>query len=318
MTEIEFRQKYESEKHIFQKWGNFVSEKIIETLSKHGIDSSKFLKIDVSIRIKDADSLIAKAFYRSKNYKNPYDDITDKVGARFVALLDNDVQKLCSIIEDVSEWTYSKDRDYETERVDEPLSFNYQSMHYVVKSKNSLIFQDVTIPANIPCEIQVRTLLQHAYSELTHDRVYKTSFDPTSEVKRTVAKSMAFLETTDEYFQKVSNLMLDLPIFKLYDGLREKFSTIYPQFKDGSKVNIHILHAYYNFINSYNFSNLNIFNELDGVVKSNIDKTYLNNQPIIYFIYYMCLYQKNILKKDWIYTKEELRPYFTHLGISLD
>lgn len=318
MTEIEFRQKYESEKNIFQAWGNFVSEKIIERLDNNGIDRSKFLKINVLTRVKDSDSLIAKAFYRSKNYSNPYDDITDKVGTRFVALLDDDVQKLCSIIEDVSEWAYSKDRDYETERADEPLSFNYQSMHYVVKSKNSIVFQDVTIPANIPCEIQVRTLLQHAYSELTHDRVYKTSFDPTSEVKRAVAKSMAFLETTDEYFQKVSNLMLDLPIFKLYDGLRGKFSNINPEFKDGSKVNIHILHAYYDFINSDNFSDLNIFNEFNEVVKFNIDKTYLNNQPIIYFIYYMCTYHKNIFKQNWIYTREELRPYFTHLGISLD
>lgn len=318
MTEIEFLKKYESEKHLFEAWGNFVSKKIVEALNSNGIDGSRFLKINALTRLKAPNSLIAKAFYRNKNYKNPYDDITDKVGIRFVVLLDEDVQKLCSIIEDISEWTHSKDRDYESERVDEPLSFNYQSMHYIVKSKNSIDFQDVTIPSNIPCEIQVRTLLQHAYSELTHDRVYKTPFDPTSEIKRTLAKSMALLETTDEYFEKISNLMLNLPIFKLYNQLREKFSTINPEFEDGSKVNIHILGAYCNFINSHNFSDSNIFNEFDEVVKLNIDKTYLNNQPVIYFIYYMCSRYKNIFKKNWIYTREELRPYFTHLGASLD
>ncbi|MDN5079521.1 RelA/SpoT domain-containing protein [Aliarcobacter butzleri] len=318
MTEKEFLDTYDSEKEILKAWGEFVSKKIIDTLETKGIDSSKFLKISASSRVKDSQSLLAKAFYRGKNYKDPYNDITDKVGTRFVALLEEDVRELCAIIENIDEWTYTKDRDYELERADEPFSFNYQSMHYIVKPKEIINYKNINISQKISCEIQVRTLLQHAYSELTHDRVYKVSFDPTSEVKRVVAKSMAFLETTDEYFQKVSELMLDLPIFKLYNKLKDKYSEINPNFKDASKVNIHILNAYYTFINNNDFSDKeDIFNEFDKTVKFNLGKTYLNDQPIIYFIYYMCNHHQNIFKKDWIYTVEEYKKYFTQLGISI-
>lgn len=317
MRTAEFRQKFKSQIDIFEAWGNFVVEKITDKIKSGDSKSSTFLKMEPSIRIKDMDSLIAKAFYRNKKYKNPYEDITDKVGVRFIVLLEENVKILCSIIENIDTWSCSKDKDYEIERANEPLLFNYQSMHYVVKTKYNIKFNNITIPINTPCEIQIRTILQHAYSELTHDRIYKSSIDPTSEVKRVVAKSMAFLETTDEYFQKVDKIMFELPIFKLYDILKSKFFTIDSNFQNGSKVNLHILYAYCDFINSNKLNNSKIFDEFDKIVQSSQNKTYLNNQPIIYFIYYMCTYNKNTFMKNWVYTEDEALPYFTQLGISL-
>jgi len=317
MTEAEYREKYENDKEFLYAWGQFVTQTIFDELKKVGIDPDKLLKIISSPRVKDTDSIIAKAFYRRKDYKDPYNDITDKVGTRFVALLDEDIKKICSIIDSVGLWIASKDRDYEKERSDEPLSFNYQSMHYVVSSKKDESYNGVIIPAGTPCEIQVRTLLQHAYSELTHDRVYKSDFDPSAEIKRTVARSMAFLETTDEYFQDVSDGMMKLPVFQLYELLKDKLLSSIGDCPEVTKVNIYILEAYLPLINSGHFSDLKIFDEFDLAVKHNKDKLFLNSQPIIYFIYYMCMHRKNELIHDWPYTKEDLRPYCIQLGVSL-
>ena len=77
----------------------------------------------------------------------------------------------------------------------------------MVRSVLPLEFERVQIPADIPCEIQIRTLLQHAYSELTHDTIYKPNVRATPAVKRTAAKSMALIEATSDYFSSVNQVI---------------------------------------------------------------------------------------------------------------
>ncbi|WP_426709518.1 hypothetical protein [Enterobacter cloacae complex sp. 284J4] len=47
-------------------------------------------------------------------------------------------------------------------------------------------------------------LLQHAYAELTHDAIYKAKTIVEPDIHTTVAKSMALIETTDDFFCSVS------------------------------------------------------------------------------------------------------------------
>src|SRR3546814_10997244 len=54
-----------------------------------------------------------------------------------------------------------------------------------------------------PCEVQLRTLLQHAHSQLTHDTIYKPKTIASSHTKRFVARSMALIETVDDFFVQV-------------------------------------------------------------------------------------------------------------------
>ncbi|WP_265099259.1 hypothetical protein [Yersinia ruckeri] len=90
MNEIdEFIATFEREKDIYSSWGKLVLQNIQNKLKENEMES--ILKIEPSYRMKDISSLIEKAFYRSKNYKNPYEDITDKVGVRFVVLLTDDI-----------------------------------------------------------------------------------------------------------------------------------------------------------------------------------------------------------------------------------
>ncbi|MGC8001178.1 GTP pyrophosphokinase, partial [Salmonella enterica] len=69
-----------------------------------------------------------------KKYANPYHDITDKAGIRFVVLLTSDIKKIEEALISSPAWEYSKDRDYEEERLAKPLVFTYQSVHYVVRA----------------------------------------------------------------------------------------------------------------------------------------------------------------------------------------
>jgi hypothetical protein len=62
------------------------------------------------------------------------------------------------------------------------------------------MYGDVLIPAETACEVQIRTLLQHAYAELGHDRIYKGGVIIPPNVHRIVARSMALMETADGLF----------------------------------------------------------------------------------------------------------------------
>src|ERR1019366_6806543 len=143
-------------------------------------------------------------------YQNPYEEIEDKVGLRFVVLLIEDIRTIEAAVKEAPHWVASLARDFEREQEARPYEFDYQSLHYVVRSALPFEFEGVVIPSDIPCEVQVRTLLQHAYSELTHDTIYKPNVRATPLLKRAAAKSMALIEATSDYFSSVSKTIKQL------------------------------------------------------------------------------------------------------------
>ena len=210
--ESELLAKWYAEKEAYRRWGSFVSCHIMKLIAAR-LDpraAGHFVRIPVGVRLKDDESLLQKAFHRGKNYRAPYEEIEDKVGIRFVLLLGQDVRLVGGAIESECEaWTVIKARDHEDEIASSPYEFNYQSLHFIVRSKAGLSWEEQDIPAGLPCEIQVRTLLQHAYSEVTHDTLYKPSIKTTPAMKRAAAKSMALLEATGDYFEDLDALIAD-------------------------------------------------------------------------------------------------------------
>jgi putative GTP pyrophosphokinase len=89
MTEEEFLERWYRERPLVEAWGKFVAQKkLMENISPlvAPVRADIFIRIPAGPRIKQDGSLATKAFYRDKNYENPLDDITDKVGVRLVVL----------------------------------------------------------------------------------------------------------------------------------------------------------------------------------------------------------------------------------------
>lgn len=204
--EIEFLAQWAPEKESYLAWGELISAAVQQHLAPliSPVAPSYFLRTAVTPRVKDDQKLIEKAFYRNKNYTDPYGDITDKVGTRFVVLLGSDIRIVEEALKSVESWTLSKDRDYEEEQKKNPLKFDYAAVHFVVRPSVTVEFNGTKIAAGTPCEVQIKTLLQHAYSELTHDTIYKPQIEATYFMQRNAAKAMALLEATNDYFEKVA------------------------------------------------------------------------------------------------------------------
>ena len=326
MNETEFMQRWEAERPIHQVWGKYVVRTILEGLGTliepQPLDT--FLKIWPNPRVKEVRSLIDKAFHRSKVYADPYGDITDKVGVRFVVLLTSDIKKVEKIILSCPDWEYSKDRDYEAERLQRPLEFDYQSVHYVVRTKHELDVEGIRIPAGVPCEIQVRTLLQHAHSELTHDNIYKPKTTAAPHVRRTVARSLALIEATDEFFQRV---VADLeaagrPARQALDILVGLYRTEVERVPEDAKSNLLLLDAFSTKLGEGFEQRVRSFLASKPYVKARIAERAANQhlfrQPVILFAYTMAGLAPSETKKLWPLTPDELRPIYTDLGLNFD
>ena len=202
-----FSTRWEAERSLHEHWARHLVRTIVAKLAASSGSAyvNDLLKLPVEPRLKDTRKLIEKAFYRRKAYADPYGDITDKVGIRFVVLLGRDIRQIAAAIEETAEWTWSKDRDYEEEQKENPITFAYAAVHYVVRPRSDLHVDGRAISAGTPCEVQIKTLLQHAYSELTHDTIYKPQVQATPAMHRDAAKAMALLEATNDYFEKVAD-----------------------------------------------------------------------------------------------------------------
>jgi ppGpp synthetase/RelA/SpoT-type nucleotidyltranferase len=203
MDEAKAVEAWQLEKPIYAAWGDFLTLAIrakLMTLTHEPID--ELLKIPAIPRVKSDDSFRVKV-QKKLGADKSIDTIDDRVGVRFVVLLTEQIELVKRAVEELGH-PFTKDRDYETEREARPLEFAYQSVHLVVRPAVPVEHNGVTIPAGLACEVQIRTLLQHAHSELTHDRLYKARNTPPQGLNRSVARSMALIEATDNIFAEVA------------------------------------------------------------------------------------------------------------------
>ena len=324
MNEQEFIARWRVEKASYEAWGALVANEILTRVEQLYADVSvkTLIKIPVEPRVKSEDSLVYKAFYRGKNYKDPFLQIEDKIGMRFVVLLTEDIDKLCRVIETSQSWTSSLDRDFEAEREARPLEFVYQSKHYVVKAGKGLSFKGVAIAEGTPCEIQLRTLLQHAHSELTHDNIYKAEegAEVTKKVERTVAKSMALIEAVDDYFvaalEELRNATAKVrETAQLLTRLYERHLGVKPEF---DKSGVIVINAYKGLLGDDLMTRLErLISEKPFIVElihKRMAEQSIYRQPWILLAYLVVSENVRSAEDNWPFPIDDLRPIFVDLG----
>jgi ppGpp synthetase/RelA/SpoT-type nucleotidyltranferase len=323
MKETEFKEKWELEKVLYNAWGNFVLNTITQAIEQKGKDLDSFLKVPARCRIKDTDTLIDKAFYRpGKNYSDPYTEIEDKVGVRFIVLLISEINEICDIIEKCEYWNLDVCKHFNEDRQKEPLLFTYQSVHYILRPKELLVSQGVDIPSTTPCEVQIRTLLQHAHAELTHDAIYKAKRIVKPEIHRTVAKSMALIETTDDFFTIVTRKLnygplQEFGVLDRLDGIYYTATNIKPH---NPKSSLIIWDEFEEFIDNELVGKIQVMlkqNEfLFGIIKKRYSTSALYQQSSVLFLYWMLMKRRLILLEKWPFQREMLDPLADDIGVS--
>ena len=134
-------------------------------------------------------------------YIHPLEQITDQSGLRIIVFLPSDVDKVNKIIEEqfhVVEKIFHGTSSLQENR------FGYQSTHFVVKLKNPrLSLSEYQRFTHLKAEIQVRTILQHAWAEIEHDITYKSAVAMPTGIRRDLAALAGMLEIADREFQRI-------------------------------------------------------------------------------------------------------------------
>lgn len=325
MKEQEFLDRWRIEEPIYRAWGNAVVAEVERCFAEqnNGRKLGEILKVQATPRVKDADSMVAKAFHRNKAYADPYDGIEDKVGVRFVVLLTNEITLVERAVVGSNLWTHSKDKDFESDRESRPQEFAYQSMHYVVRAADFIDSSDGTIPMGTPCEIQIRTLLQHAHSELTHNNIYKR--EPGTKVsrlvERTVAKSMALIEAVDDFFETVVDELNKASAAEkaALNDLRDVYlQSVGEAASPTNKTDVLVVHAF----KAQLPDNLGLalqkflvaYPTVPKLIKNQRDRRVLFRSSSILLAYFMAQQQPALTKELWPLTHQDLEPVYTDLG----
>ena len=154
----------------------------------------------ISCRTKELESLSKKIDSKFGKYKK-LEDITDLVGIRIITYLESEVDNVAELIEQ----EFIKDpKNSIDKRILKADQFGYRSLHMVVSLNGSRsALTEYESYKNLKCEIQIRSILQHAWAEIEHDLGYKgKSAIPTS-YARTFNRISALLETADNEFDRL-------------------------------------------------------------------------------------------------------------------
>lgn len=298
-----FQTYLETHQDAFKAWGSFVTTHILQKLNEQSPDVS--LKIKPEPRIKEISSAVAKI--GRKNYQDPIREMTDLVGVRFVVLLAEDITKICQAIESI-DWNYRISRDFKKEIESAPNAFDYQSKHYEIRPKQPFIYGGHEILEAFCCEVQVRSLLQHAYAELVHDNVYKTDGAVPHQAKREVAKSMALMEATDDIFSKTLQILnqANEPSKALLSSLKALFQQLIGSPNTDIRTNMVILEDFSDTLPAKEDLD-DFFKNSQYLIPSIKDRqsVFFFQQPVVLIIYWLV----STKGADFVYEKFPLPAY---------
>lgn len=139
-----------------------------------------------------------------EKYINPTEEIQDLAGIRIIAYVNSDVAKICSLIENEFEIDYENSIDKsKLLGIDK---VGYKSVHYICKlSEKRSCLRENSMFNGLNFEIQIRTLLQHTWAEIEHDKNYKFSGNLPEKLKRRFSLIAGTLELMDMEFDELSS-----------------------------------------------------------------------------------------------------------------
>ena len=195
-------EQYRSLLPVYEQMAEIIPEKLKQFFEEAGI-----VVAAVEHRVKTESSLAGKLKLKGSKYKDIF-DITDLVGLRVITFYIDDVDKVASVLERLFEidWENSIDK----RKAHEIDSFGYLSLHYICRIPESA-YTDPEHPElnKIRFEVQMRTVLQHAWANMNHDTGYKSGVEIPKVYLRNLSRLAGILELVDDEFSRIRRELAD-------------------------------------------------------------------------------------------------------------
>lgn len=166
------------------------------------LDQSNIQFQVVEHRTKTVESFREKITRANKNYSDPLREIKDLAGLRIIAYYSEDVESMCKLFE--NEFEIDTQNSVDKGKLLQPNEFGYRSIHYiaVLPVQRRELLEWIRF-AGLSFEIQIRTVVQHAWAAISHALDYKSDEDVPSQFKRKLSRLSGLLELADEEFSEL-------------------------------------------------------------------------------------------------------------------
>lgn len=154
-------------------------------------------------RAKEIDSFIQKVVRPEKKYRNPLQEITDLAGVRVIAYDLSDLQTISDIVS--GNFTLRSEESGDRGALLRPNEFGYRSFHFIAAASEFRAALPEWQPFQaMVVEIQLRTVLQHAWAAISHALQYKNVHDVPASLGRRLYRLSGLLELADEEFTGIA------------------------------------------------------------------------------------------------------------------
>lgn len=176
--------------------------KKIHLLCADILESNSIPVHSVSSRAKAPESL-SKKLSRPDKWYGDLASVTDLAALRVITYLSDDHARVCEVIE--REFEIDRARSIDKSQASEPDKFGYASVHYIAKlSSGRRALVEYHGVKDLYFEIQVRSILQHAWAEIEHDLGYKSDVEVPFAIRRRFSRLSGLLELADSEFNSIS------------------------------------------------------------------------------------------------------------------
>jgi ppGpp synthetase/RelA/SpoT-type nucleotidyltranferase len=190
---------FSAKRYKYEQFEKLLSD-LIENLAKN-----EGISVQISSRTKSIQSFKEKVERKGKegkSYDDPINQITDLVGIRIITYYLKDIGIISNLIK--KEFEIDEKNSLDKSAILGIDQFGYKSVHYIVSLSSSRRDLSEWIEfKKFKAEVQVRTILQHAWAEIDHEIRYKNEENIPTEIKRRIYRLMALFELADEEFQNL-------------------------------------------------------------------------------------------------------------------
>jgi putative GTP pyrophosphokinase len=143
--------------------------------------------------------------------------LTDCIGVRVIAYYESDVDKMVDKLS--NEFEIDRKRSVDRRRALDLRSFGYRSVHLIARLKGFRASSAEYVELRERWfEIQVRSILEHAWAEIEHEVVYKSGIDYPADVLRRFGAIAGTLELMEKEFRTLRSER-----DRLIDGYRDHY-----------------------------------------------------------------------------------------------
>ena len=195
-------QAYSDERPYYDRLVELVTAVLEDAIKTAGLTA------DVKGRSKEPASFATKAVM--KGYADPLVEIGDKAGVRVTVIYERDVGRVEAIVRRIF---HVVRRESKTDA----LAFNefgYLGVHFDTTLKPAQVAGQNTDLAGRRVEIQIRTMVQSAWAEISHEQLYKPAAEVPDELKRQVHRLVALVELFDSEVTRFLTAANDTPGYR--------------------------------------------------------------------------------------------------------